>query len=202
MPLSLMPLPYADTALAPAISAQTLSFHHGKHHKGYIDKVNASVKGTELDGTPLEEIIPAARDKDPGLFNNAAQSWNHGFFWYSLCSGGKAPSGDLAGMIDGAFGSLDALAEELKDKGADHFGSGWVWLVADQGKLAITDTHDGDTLADRSATPLLVIDLWEHAYYLDHQNARPDYLKAVIDKLDWDFAAENLARDRVWTCPT
>lgn len=201
MPLSLMPLPYADTALEPAISARTLSFHHGKHHQTYIDKLNAAVEGTDLAGKSLEEIIPAVRGSNQGLFNNAAQSWNHGFFWYSLCSGGKAPSGQLASMIDEAFGSLDGLKTALANAGAGHFGSGWVWLVEAGGKLALAETHDGDTLADSGQNPLLVIDLWEHAYYLDHQNARPAYLKAVIEQLDWDFAAENLARGTVWTCP-
>jgi len=201
MALTLMPLPYADTALEPAISARTLSFHHGKHHQTYIDKLNAGVEGTELAGKSLEAIIPAVRGTNQGLFNNAAQSWNHGFFWYSLCSGGKAPSGQLASMIDEAFGSLDGLKTALANAGAGHFGSGWVWLVEAGGKLALAETHDGDTLADSGQNPLLVIDLWEHAYYLDHQNARPAYLKAVIEQLDWDFAAENLARGAAWTCP-
>lgn len=202
MALSLIDLPYDSDALAPAISAQTLSFHHGKHHKAYIDKTNAAVEGGDLDGKPLEKIIAAARDDNQGLFNNAAQSWNHGFYWHSLCGETQAPSGDLATKIDAAFGSLDGLKQELADEGAGHFASGWVWLVEQGGELSLAQTHDGDTLADGDANPLLVVDLWEHAYYLDHQNARPAYLKAVIDgKLNWDFAAANLSRGSIWVYP-
>lgn len=201
MALSLMPLPYADTALEPAISAHTLSFHHGKHHKAYVDNMNKLVDGTDLAGKPLEAVIAASRGKNQGLFNNAAQTYNHGFYWRSLCSGGKTPSGDLATKINEAFGSLDGLQEALAKGGAGHFGSGWVWLVEEGGKLALAETHDGDTVADSGKNPLLVIDVWEHAYYLDHQNARPAYLKAVIAQLDWDFAAENLARGSAWTYP-
>lgn len=202
MAIKLIDLPYDSGALAPAISAETLSFHHGKHHQAYIDKTNAAVEGGDLEGKPLEAVIAASRGGNPGLFNNAAQSWNHGFYWWSLCPEAKAPSGDLAAKIDEAFGSLDDLKGKLADRGAGHFASGWVWLAERGGKLTIEETHDGDTLADADANPLLVIDLWEHAYYLDHQNARPAYLKAVIDgKLNWDFAAENLARGSAWTYP-
>lgn len=202
MAVELINLPYDKSALAPAISAETLSFHHGKHHKAYIDKTNAAIEGGDLEGKPLEDIIAAARGSKQGLFNNAAQSWNHGFYWHSLCPESTAPSGDLAAKIDASFGSWDALKEKLSDAGAGHFASGWVWLAEKGGDLSIEETHDGDTLADSSMKPLLVIDLWEHAYYLDHQNARPAYLKAVIDgKLNWDFAAENLARGSTWTYP-
>lgn len=202
MAITLIDLPYDSSALAPAISAETLSFHHGKHHKAYIDKTNAAVEGGDLEGKPLEAVIASARGSNQGLFNNAAQSWNHGFYWYSLCAESKAPSGDLAAKIDAAFGSFADLKGKLADRGAGHFASGWVWLAEKGGKLSIEETHDGDTLADSGANPLLVIDLWEHAYYLDHQNARPAYLKAVIDgKLNWDFAAENLARGSAWTYP-
>ena len=202
MSFQLIELPFDSAALAPAISAETLSFHHGKHHKAYVDKTNAAVEGTELADKSLEEVVVAARGSNQGLFNNAAQTWNHGFYWYSLTGTATAPSGDLAARIDEAFGSLDALKEKLAEIGAGHFASGWVWLVDKGGKLALAETHDADTLADGDANPLLVIDVWEHAYYLDHQNARPNYLKAVIDgHLNWDFAAENLARGKAWSYP-
>lgn len=202
MALKLIDLPYDSEALAPAISAETLSYHHGKHHKAYIDKTNAAIEGKDLDGKPLEDIIRASRGSNQGLFNNSAQSWNHGFYWYSLAPTPSAPKGDLAAAIDGSFGSFDALKEKLAEAGAGHFASGWVWLAEKDGKLSLEETHDADTLADGDKNPLLVIDLWEHAYYLDHQNARPSYLKVVIDgKLNWDFAAENLARGSAWTYP-
>jgi len=202
MAFELMPLPYDDTALDPAISAETLSFHHGKHHKAYIDKANAAIEGTDMAGDDLETVIAKARGSNQGLFNNAAQSWNHGFYWHSLSPESGTPSDELKSMIDDAFGSLDELKQQLKDRGAGHFASGWVWLVEKGGKLAIAETHDGDTLADRDGNPLLTIDVWEHAYYLDHQNARPKYLDAVVDaKLNWSFAADNLARGSTWKYP-
>ena len=202
MAFELMPLPYDSEALAPAISAETLSFHHGKHHQAYIDKTNAAVEGTDLAGADLETVIAKARGSKQGLFNNAAQSWNHGFYWHSLSPDATRPGGDLAAKIDAAFGSLDELNKQLAERGAGHFASGWVWLAEKGGKLSIEETHDGDTLADLDANPLLTIDLWEHAYSLDHQNTRPAYLKAVLDKhLNWDFAAENLARGSAWKYP-
>lgn len=202
MPVSLMPLPYDHAALAPAISAATLEVHHGKHHRAYVDKTNAAVAGTPLADAPLEEIVSSARESDPKLFNNAAQAWNDGFYWASLSPRRTAPSGPLLDLITRDFGSLDGLAAQLARHGADHFASGWVWLAQTDGRLAVVETHDAETLADRHALPLLVIDLWEHAYYLDRQNARPDYLRAAIDELlNWDFAAENLARGRAWTYP-
>ena len=202
MAFELMPLPYDSEALAPAISAETFGYHHGKHHKAYIDKTNAAIDGTAHAGKSLEEVIVAARGSSQGLFNNAAQSWNHGFYWHSLTPSTSGPSGDLADMIDSTFGSLDALKTALKDRGAGHFASGWVWLADQDGALSIEETHDGDTLADSGFNPLLTVDVWEHAYYLDHQNARPSYLAAVIDDhLNWDFAADNLARGTPWTYP-
>ena len=203
MAITLPPLPYADTALEPAISATTLQTHHGKHHKAYVDKTNAAIEGGDLADASLEEIIAAAQAKgDKGLFNNAAQSWNHAFYWNSLTPASSEPTGDLADAIDSAFGSLDRLREELAAQGAAHFASGWVWLIERGGKLAVEQTHDAATFATGDAKPLLVIDLWEHAYYLDHKNLRPDYLKAVIEKhLNWSFAAENLGRDGTWTYP-
>ena len=203
MAFELMPLPYDSEALAPAISAETLSFHHGKHHKAYIDKTNAAIEGTDLADADLETVIAKARGSNQGLFNNAAQSWNHGFYWLSLTPHATRPSGDLAAKIDEAFGSLDELNKQLAERGAGHFASGWVWLAEKGGKLSIEETHDGDTLADSDSRPLLTIDLWEHAYYLDHQNKRPDYLKALLDAhLNWDFAAENLARGATWKYPS
>ncbi len=202
MAFELMPLPYDSEALAPAISAETLSYHHGKHHKAYIDKTNKAIEGTELADADLETVIAKAREGDRGLFNNAAQSWNHGFYWHSLSPDTQEPAGELAERIAADFGSLTELKTQLADRGAGHFSNGWVWLADKGGTLAIEETHDGDTLADQKALPLLTIDLWEHAYYLDHQNQRPSYLKEVIEKhLNWSFAAENLARGAVWKYP-
>ncbi|MDG5747659.1 superoxide dismutase [Qipengyuania sp. XHP0207] len=203
MAFELIDLPYDDKALEPAISARTLSFHHGKHHKAYIDKTNAAIEGTDHSGKSLEQVISAARGSDQGLFNNSAQSWNHGFYWHSLAAEETAASDELKSMIDRDFGSVDDLKGKLKERGAGHFASGWVWLAEKGGKLTIEETHDGDTLADQDGVnPLLVIDLWEHAYYLDHQNARPEYLEAVNGKLNWSFASENLARGKTWTYPS
>ena len=202
MAFELIDLPYDDTALEPAVSAKTLSFHHGKHHKAYIDKTNAAIEGGELADKSLEEVIAAARGSNAGLFNNSAQSWNHGFYWHSMAPEETNASGELKSMIDEAFGSIDGLKEKLAERGAGHFASGWVWLAVKDGKLTIEETHDGDTLADQAdVNPLLVIDLWEHAYYLDHQNARPAYLEAVSSKLNWSFASENLARGTTWQYP-
>jgi Fe-Mn family superoxide dismutase len=202
MAFELMPLPYDDTALDPAISAETLSYHHGKHHKAYIDKTNAAIEGTDMAGDDLETVVAKARGSNQGLFNNAAQSWNHGFYWHSLAADSGNPSDELKSMIDDAFGSVDELRTKLKEHGAGHFASGWVWLVERGGKLAIAETHDGDTLADQDGNPLLTVDVWEHAYYLDHQNARPAYLDAVVEgKLNWGFASDNLARGTTWKYP-
>lgn len=207
MPISLMPLPYGTAALAPALSAETLAFHHGQHHRGYIDKTNAATAGGPLAEAPLEAIIAAARVDNPKLFNAAAQSWNHGFYWASLTPQPTTPDAALHAAIERDFGSLAALTATMARHGADHFASGWVWLASHEGQLVIAETHDGDTLADGGTggdlVPLLVIDLWEHAYYLDHQNRRPDYLAGVIDTaLNWTFAAENLARGTAWTYPS
>lgn len=201
MPFTLIDLPFAADALEPAISAETFSYHHGKHHQAYIDKTNAAIEGTDLADKSLEQVIVAARGSNQGLFNNAAQSWNHGFFWHSLSPAGGSPSDELKAMIEAAFGSHGDLEKKLADRGAGHFASGWVWLAEKDGTLSIEETHDGDTLADSGFNPLLVIDLWEHAYYLDHQNKRPAYLDAVIGKLNWGFASDNLARGTAWTYP-
>lgn len=202
MPFELMPLPFDKDALAPAISAETFGYHHGKHHKAYVDKTNAAVEGTDLAGADLETVIARARGSNKGLFNNAAQSWNHGFYWNSLSPEAQDPAGDLAAKIDAAFGSLADLKAKLVERGTGHFSNGWVWLADKGGTLSIEETHDGDTLADQDAVPLLTIDLWEHAYYLDHQNLRPDYLKQVVEgHLNWSFAADNLARGTAWKYP-
>jgi Fe-Mn family superoxide dismutase len=202
MAFELMPLPYASDALAPAISAETLGFHHGKHHKGYIDKTNKAIEGTELADADLETVIAKSRESDKKLFNNAAQSWNHGFYWNSLSPQAQEPDAAFAKRIEADLGALQEVKTQLADRGANHFSNGWVWLAAKDGTLTIVETHDADTLADQETLPLLVLDLWEHAYYLDHQNLRPDYLKAVIDgHLNWAFAAENLARGTAWKYP-
>jgi Fe-Mn family superoxide dismutase len=203
MAFTLIDLPYADTALEPAISAQTLSFHYGKHHNAYLTKMNDAIAGTPHADAPMEAIVAAARGTNQGLFNNAAQTWNHAFYWHSLAPAETAPSDELKVKIDEAFGSVEELKAQLKARGVGHFASGWVWLAEKDGALSIEETHDGDTLADSGFNPLLTIDVWEHAYYLDHQNARPAYLDAVVDgKLNWAFASENLARGTAWVYPT
>ena len=202
MAFQLIDLPYADTALEPAISAETLSFHHGKHHQAYVDKMNGAIDGTDHDSAPLETVVADARGSNQGLFNNAAQTWNHAFYWHSMAAEETAPSDELKAKIDSAFGSVEELKEQLKAHGAGHFASGWVWLAEKGGELSIEETHDGDTLADSDFNPLLTIDVWEHAYYLDHQNKRPSYLDAVVgSKINWAFASENLARGATWTYP-
>ncbi|OGP67255.1 MAG: superoxide dismutase [Deltaproteobacteria bacterium RBG_19FT_COMBO_43_11] len=196
MAINLPNLPYAKEALAPYISANTLDFHYGKHHKAYVDNLNKLIEGTELAGKSLEEIIKiAAKDSSKtGIFNNAAQVWNHSFYWQCLKKGGgKTPSGAIAAKINAAWGSFDKFAEELKNAGMTQFGSGWSWLVLDGGQLKITKTANADTPIAHGPKPLLTIDVWEHAYYLDYQNRRPDYLAAVIQNLiNWDFVNSNL----------
>lgn len=203
MAIPLIPLPYAESALEPHISGETLQFHHGKHHQAYVDKVNDAIKGTPLADRDLETIVRAAEaDNDEKLFDNAAQAWNHGFYWHSLSPDRTRPSDELASAIDRDFGSAKALADELIAEASDHFGSGWAWLVADRGKLVVMSTHDAGTPWTKGAIPLLTIDVWEHAYYLDVQNGRPDYVKAVVEnRLNWAFASENFARQTVWTYP-
>ena len=192
MSFELIALPFDSEALAPAISAETLSFHHGKHHKAYVDKTNAAIEGTDLADKSLEAVIVAARGANQGLFNNAAQTWNHGFYWYSLTGEKTAPSGDLAAKIDESFGSLDAFKAKLADAGAAHFASGWVWLAEKNGKLSLEETHDADTLADSDANPLLVIDVWEHAYYLDYKNDRAKFVEAYWNIVNWGAISKNL----------
>lgn len=194
---TLPPLPYGANALEPIISANTLSFHHGKHHKAYVDNLTKLVAGTEFAGLPLEKVIASAagRTEKAGVFNNAAQIWNHTFYWNSLSpKGGGEPPQALKQRIEASFGSVAACRTELATAATTQFGSGWAWLVSDGGKLKVIKTGNAETPITTSMKPLLTIDVWEHAYYLDYQNRRPDYVAAVLDKLiNWNFAAENLA---------
>jgi Fe-Mn family superoxide dismutase len=195
---TLPPLPFAEGALAPVISANTLGFHYGKHHKAYVDNLNNLVKGTEFESATLESIINATAGKPDkaGMFNNAAQVWNHTFYWNCLkSSGGGKPSGKIADMIDSDLGGYDKFKADFAQTCITQFGSGWGWLVAEGGKLKLVKTPNAETPLTKGQTALLTIDVWEHAYYLDYQNRRPDHVNAVIDKLlNWDFAAQNLAK--------
>ncbi len=194
--ITLPELPYAKDSLAPVISANTLEFHHGKHHKAYVDNLGKLIAGTDLADRDLETIIAkvAGDSAKAGIFNNAAQVWNHTFYWNCLKGGGGgAPTGPVAAEITATWGSYQKFAEELKNAGVTQFGSGWAWLVRDGGQLKITKTANADTPLAHGQKPLLTIDVWEHAYYLDYQNRRPDYLAAVIEKLiNWDFVNANL----------
>jgi Fe-Mn family superoxide dismutase len=195
---SLPSLPYAQDALAPVVSAQTVSFHYGKHHQGYVTKLNALTAGTPLAGKSLEEVVQstAGQPSQSALFNNAAQIWNHTFYWQSLSpKGGGEPSGALAEAIKKSFGSYDACKAALTEAAMTQFGSGWAWLVADKGQIKAVKTPNAETPLTQGVTPLLTIDVWEHAYYLDWQNRRGDYVKAVVEqRLNWAFAGENLQR--------
>jgi len=196
--ISLPPLPWPDNALDPVISANTISFHYGKHHKAYVDNLNKLLPGSEFEGQPLEAIVKATAgkpDKAP-FFNNAGQVWNHNFYWKCLkANGGGMPKGALADKINAAFGSYDNFKKEFANTCVTQFGSGWGWLVAEGGAVKLVKTANADTPMTKGQTALLTIDVWEHAYYLDYQNRRPDHVNAVIDKLlNWDFAADNLAK--------
>ena len=193
MAISLAPLPYSDNALDPHISDRTISFHYGKHHAAYVNNLNGLIEGTDLADASLDQIIAAAGPG--GLYNNAAQVWNHTFYWNSMHpNGGGDPSGDLAAAIDASFGSVDAFKQQFAADSIGNFGSGWTWLVREGDGLAIVKTDDADTPIKHGQTPLLTIDVWEHAYYLDYQNARPAYVETFIEKLlNWEFAAANLA---------
>lgn len=200
MAFKLPDLPYAKDALEPHMSAQTFDFHYGKHHAAYVDKLNAAIEGTDLADKSLEEIIQAT-EGDPsksGVFNNAAQVWNHTFFWNSMTpKGGGKPSGEIADRIESSFeGGYDGFRKAFSDAAAGQFGSGWAWLVAKGGKLEVRKTPNAHTpLTEAGVTPILTLDVWEHAYYLDFQNKRPDFIAAYLDHLvNWDFAAENLKK--------
>ena len=197
MAFTLPELPFGPTELEPHITANTLGFHHGKHHAAYVTNLNKLVEGTDLDGKSLEEVILASAGdaSKAGIFNNAAQVWNHTFYWQSMKpAGGGQPSGALLEKIHADFGSFDAFVEAFKTAGATQFGSGWAWLVLDNGTLKVTKTPNADLPLAHGQKALLTMDVWEHAYYLDYQNRRPDYISTFLDKLvNWDFAAANLA---------
>jgi Fe-Mn family superoxide dismutase len=191
MAITLPKLPFDRGALAPHISERTLEFHHGKHHKAYVEKTNALIEGTDLAGQDLETIIQkTSKDKSKsGIFNNAAQVWNHSFYWNCMKpGGGGAPKGAIAQKIDSAFKSYDKFVEQIKNAGVTQFGSGWAWLVLKNGNVEIMKTSNADTPIAHGLKPILTVDVWEHAYYLDYQNKRPDYLTAFVQHLiNWDF---------------
>ncbi|MCH2159679.1 MAG: superoxide dismutase [Fe] [Oleiphilaceae bacterium] len=191
MAIELPALPYAIDALAPHISQETLEFHHGKHHKTYVDKLNGMIPGTEFEGKTLEEIITSSSGP---VFNNAAQIWNHTFYWNCLSpNGGGAPTGKVADAINEAFGSFEEFQAAFNDKAVNNFGSSWTWLVKNaDGSLEIVNTSNAGTPMTEGQTALLTVDLWEHAYYIDYRNVRPTYLNAFWALVNWDFVAKNL----------
>jgi Fe-Mn family superoxide dismutase len=192
MAIELPPLPYEKNALEPHISAETLEYHHDKHHQAYVTNLNKLIEGTEFAGMALEDIV---KKSSGGMFNNAAQTWNHTFYWNSMSpDGGGEPTGKLADALAKAFGSFDGFKQEFAKSGAGNFGSGWTWLVqrAD-GSLAIVNTSNAGTPITGSDKPLLTMDVWEHAYYIDYRNARPKYIEAFWALANWDFAAGNMA---------
>jgi len=192
MVFKLPELPYSMDALKPHISAETLEYHHGKHHKAYVDKLNDLIKNSKLEGAQLDEILMKA---EPGpLFNNAEQHWNHSFYWKSMApkAGGK-PKGPIAGEIDKGFGSFEAFKKKFSEIADGHFGSGWAWLVrAKDGSVQVVATHDAGCPIRQGQTPIITCDVWEHAYYIDYRNARPKYVDAWWNLVNWDFANENL----------
>src|SRR5262245_24264531 len=192
MTFTLPNLPYALDALSPNVSADTLKFHHGKHHKTYVDKLNQAIEGTPYAQLSLGEIIQQSWKKDSGVFNNAGQHWNHSFFWHCMTpDGGAAPSGDLKRQIDKDFGSFDAFQKEFASKAAAQFGSGWAWLVLDGEKLKVVTTANAELPMLHGQQALLTCDVWEHAYYLDYQNERPKFIEAFLKKLaNWKFVSE------------
>jgi len=196
MSISLPPLPYSINALEPHISQKTLEFHHGKHHNAYVTNLNKLIEGTDLANKSLDAIITAVvgDSSKAGIFNNAAQVWNHTFYWNSMKpNGGGKPTGDLLAKINASFGSYEAFVTEFSNAGATQFGSGWAWLVKDGSGLKITKTSNADTPMAHGQKPLLTMDVWEHAYYIDFQNLRPKYIETFLTKLvNWDFAASNL----------
>jgi Fe-Mn family superoxide dismutase len=195
-PIALPPLPYDQAALAPVISANTLSFHYGKHHKTYVETLNKLIVGTEFADMPLQNIVRAsARQSDlTAIFNNAAQVWNHNFYWQSLHpKGGGQPPLEIKKLLDSSFGGAEQCKKELAAAAVGEFGSGWAWLVQEGGKLKVINTGNANTPLATGLRALLTLDVWEHAYYLDYQNRRVDYVNALLDKLlNWEFAAENL----------
>jgi Fe-Mn family superoxide dismutase len=198
MAFELPALPYADTALEPHYSQKTISFHYGKHHRAYVDNLNKLVAGTDLERKTLEEVIRAAagNPEKVGVFNNSAQVWNHTFLWNGMKpSGGGKPGGDLLAAIEKSFGGYDKFVEQFKAAAVGRFGSGWAWLVVDGGALKIVTTANAETPITGSQKPLLTVDVWEHAYYLDYQNRRPDFVQTYFNNLvNWDFAAASFKK--------
>jgi Fe-Mn family superoxide dismutase len=196
-PFKLPELPYPETGLEPYISSRTLGFHHGKHHQAYVDNTNRLVKGTDLAGLPIEEVVKRSSGlKDKSIFNNSAQAWNHAFYWKCMKpKGGGTPMGKLSDSLSSAFGSFDRFREAFSLAAATQFGSGWAWLVLDGNSFKVMNTANADTPLAEGKKPLLTIDVWEHAYYLDYQNRRADYIKAFLDQMvNWDFVSENLSK--------
>ena len=194
MAFELPPLPYGQNALEPYVSADTMSYHYGRHHAGYVANLNRLVSGTQWEGAELEKVVLGA---EGAIFNNAAQIWNHTFYWESMSpGGGGAPSGPMRAAIDGSFGSVDDFRRQFADASVGLFGSGWTWLVGGETGLEIVQTANADLPLLHGRRALLVVDVWEHAYYLDYQNARAAYVEAFLDHLiNWEFAAQNLAAD-------
>jgi len=197
MPFQLPDLPYTKDALAPHMSAETLEYHHGKHHKAYVTKTNDLLQQeNDLQGASLIQVVREARvSGNTKLFNNSAQLWNHSFFWQCLApAGDQKPTGKLAHLIDDAFGNTDTLLRKLQEEAVNHFSNGWAWLVLDRGSLRITSLHDADTpIVHEGMVPLFTLDVWEHAYYIDYRDERPKFATAVLSNIvNWDFVAENL----------
>lgn len=197
---TLSPLPFEEDALEPIISARTIQFHYHKHHQAYVDTLNKLARGTRYAGMKIEEVVRAtvgrSEDGEKKVFDNAAQVWNHDFYWRSLTASRTEPDGKLDSAIAAAFGSKKELIAQLAEAGKTQFGSGWAWLVSKGGKLSIEKTANAETPMAKGVNCLLTVDVWEHAYYLDYQNARPKYLEAVLGKLlNWEFAAENLTKE-------
>ena len=195
MAFTLPNLPYAHEALEPHIDAQTMQIHHGKHQQAYVDNLNKAVAGTEHENKSIEELVAAAASISPAVRNNGGGHWNHSFFWEILSPNGGAPSGELADAINSTFGSLEELKTKVNAAGTTRFGSGWAWLIVKDGKLEVTSTPNQDNplmdVAEVKGTPILAIDVWEHAYYLKYQNKRPDYLAAIWNVINWDKVAEH-----------
>ena len=203
MSVTLTKLPYAYDALEPNISSDTMKVHHDKHHKTYVDKLNDAIKDTPYSDLSLNDIVMLAkRESNAAVFNNAAQAWNHGFYWHCLTpEKAQKPSDELSAAITSDFGSMENLIAQLQDAGEKHFGSGWIWLIRENGGLAVISTHDADTPlgASNDDVPLLTLDVWEHAYYLDRKNERPKYLAATLKNLiNWEFVSDNFASAAAW----
>jgi superoxide dismutase, Fe-Mn family len=197
MPFQLPELPFAKDALTPVMSAETLEFHHGKHHKAYVTKTNELIEGDgSLSGASLLQVVKRAKEAgNQKLFNNSAQLWNHSFFWQCLTPAqGQQPSGKLAKLIEDGFGNAQALLDKLQEEAVNHFSNGWAWLVLDRGTLRVTSLHDADTpIVHEGMVPLFTLDVWEHAYYIDYRNERPRFASSVLSNIvNWDFVAQNL----------